>query len=71
MKRNLFWVGLIALVLCLSVTFLTGCAKKAGLKSDTATTQEQKAVSKGADGASSAEDQAAARERKGRCVKKS
>ncbi len=42
MKRNLFWVGLIALVLCLSVTFLTGCAKKAGLKSDTATTQEQK-----------------------------
>ena len=64
MKRNMFWVGLIALVLCLSVTFLTGCAKKAGLKSDTATTQEQKAVSKGADGASSAEvDQAAARER--------
>lgn len=56
MKRNLFWVGLIALVLCLSVTFLTGCAKKAGLKSDTATTQEQKAVTK----APSADDQAAA-----------
>lgn len=63
MKRNLFWVGLIALVLCLSVTFLTGCAKKAGLKSDTATTQEQKAVTKGPAGASSVEDQAAARER--------
>ncbi|MDP1990426.1 MAG: OmpA family protein [Syntrophales bacterium] len=63
MKRNMFWVGMIALVLCLSVTFLTGCAKKAGLKSDTATTQEQKAVSKGSDGVSSAEDQAAARER--------
>ena len=61
----MFWVGLIALVLCLSVTFLTGCAKKAGLKSDTATTQEQKAaVTKGPDGASSAADQdAAARER--------
>ena len=67
MKRNMFWVGLIALVLCLSVTFLTGCAKKAGLKSDTATTQEQKAVSKGSEGvsggASSEADQAAARER--------
>jgi len=61
MKRNLFWVGLIALVLCLSVTFLTGCAKKAGLKSDMATTQEQKAVTKAPD--SSAADQAAAMER--------
>ena len=60
MKRNLFWVGLIALVLCLSVTFLTGCAKKAGLKSDTATTQEQKAVTKAPGGPSSADDQAAA-----------
>ncbi|MCL5808466.1 MAG: peptidoglycan-associated lipoprotein Pal [Deltaproteobacteria bacterium] len=56
MKRNLFWVGLIALILCLSVTFLTGCAKKAAVKSDTATTQEQKAVTK----APSADDQAAA-----------
>jgi peptidoglycan-associated lipoprotein len=63
MKRNMFWVGLIALVLCLSVTFLTGCAKKAGLKSDTATTQEQKALTQGSAGMSSAEDQAAARER--------
>ena len=63
MKRNLFWVGLIALVVCLSITFLTGCAKKAGVKSDTATTQEQKAVTKGPDRASSAADEAAARER--------
>lgn len=61
MKRNMFWVGLITLVLCLSVTFLTGCAKKAGLKSDTtATTQEQKAVAKGSDGAASMDDKAAA-----------
>jgi peptidoglycan-associated lipoprotein len=59
MKRNMFWVGLIAVVLCLSVAFLTGCAKKAGLKSDTAATQEQKAVT-GPSGSSSADDQAAA-----------
>jgi peptidoglycan-associated lipoprotein len=64
MKRNLFWVGLIALALCVSVTFLGGCAKKAGVKSDTATTQEQKAVAKdGAAGKASAQDEAAARER--------
>ncbi len=63
MKRNLIWVGLIALAFCLSVTFITGCAKKAGVKSDTATTQEQKAVTKGPDGASSAADEAADRER--------
>ena len=56
MKRNSFWVGLIALALCLSVTFLTGCAKKAGMKSDAAVTQEQKAVTK----APSADDKAAA-----------
>ena len=62
LKRNWFWVGLIALIFCLSVTF-TGCAKKVGLKSDAPTTQEQKAVTKapaaGASSASSAEDQAA------------
>ena len=59
LKRNLFWVGLIALIFCLSVTF-TGCAKKVGLKSDVSTTQEQKAVTKApAAGASSVEDQAA------------
>lgn len=59
MKRNWLWVGMIALVLCFSVTFLTGCAKKAGLKSDAATAQEQKMATKGPDGAPSAEDQAA------------
>jgi peptidoglycan-associated lipoprotein len=32
MRRSLLGMGLIALVLCLSVTFLTGCAKKAALK---------------------------------------
>lgn len=62
MKRNLFWVGVIALVLCFSVAFLSGCAKKAGVKSDTATTQEQKAVAKG-ESAGKAQDEAAARER--------
>lgn len=41
MKRNLVWVGMIALVLCLSATFLTGCAKKAALKEEAAI-QEQK-----------------------------
>jgi peptidoglycan-associated lipoprotein len=55
MKRNLVWVGLVALVLCLSVTFLTGCAKKAAVK-DTAITQEQKPV------AQAPADDAAARE---------
>ena len=44
MRRNWVWVGLIALVLCLSVTFLTGCAKKATLKEEAVVTQEQKAV---------------------------
>ena len=32
MRRNWVGVGLIALVLCFSVAFLTGCAKKATLK---------------------------------------
>jgi len=44
MKRNLVWVGLVALVLCLSVTFLTGCAKKAALKEEAVVTREQKPV---------------------------
>ncbi len=61
-KRKLFWVGLIALIICFAVTF-TGCAKKAGLKSDAPTTQEQKTVAKesavGAASASAVEDQAA------------
>ena len=59
MRRNWVWVGLIALVLCLSVTFLTGCAKKATLKEEAVVTQEQKAVSQ----APAVADDAAAREK--------
>ena len=65
MKRNLVWVGLIAIVLCVSVAFLTGCAKKAALKEGAGAgvagaVQEQKAVSAGT---TAAQDDAAARER--------
>jgi peptidoglycan-associated lipoprotein len=42
MRRNRVWVGLIALVLCLCVAFLTGCAKKATLREEAVVTQEQK-----------------------------
>ena len=58
MRRNWVAVGLIALVLCFSVAFLTGCAKKAALKEGAVVTQEQKAVSQAAK-----TDDAAARER--------
>ena len=61
MKRNLVWVGLVALVLCLSVTFLTGCAKKAALKEEMAVTREQKPFPQGP--ATTATDDQAARER--------
>ena len=61
MRRNWLWVGLIAFVLCLSVTFLTGCAKKATLKEGAVVTQEQKAVAQAPSVA--APDDAAARER--------
>lgn len=57
MRRNWVAVGLIALVLCFSVSFLTGCAKKAALKEGAVVTQEQKAVSQGPSA-----DDAAARE---------
>ena len=63
MKRNLVWVGLIAIVLCVSVAFLTGCAKKAALKEGAGVAgaaQDQKAVSAGT---TAAQDDAAARER--------
>lgn len=60
MRRNWVWVGLIALVLCLSVAFLTGCAKKAALRDGAVITQEQKAV---AGETTAAQDEAAARER--------
>ena len=59
MKRYWSWVGLIALVVCLSMTSLTGCAKKSGLTSGSPTTQDQKAG--GAAGVSSTDDQATAR----------
>jgi peptidoglycan-associated lipoprotein len=62
MRRDWVWVGLIALVLCLSVTFLTGCAKKAALKEGAVVTQEQKAVAAGTT-ATAAQDDSAARER--------
>jgi len=59
MKRSLLWVGLIALVLCLSVTFLTGCAKKAALKETAVVAPEQKPAAK----APAASDDQAAKER--------
>ncbi len=42
MKKNLVWIGLVALVLCLSVTFLAGCAKKRTVKDEGAINWEQK-----------------------------
>lgn len=60
MKRSLLWVGLIALVLSLSVTFLAGCAKKAGLK-ETAVMSQDKKPGVGPDALSKEEQ--AARER--------
>jgi peptidoglycan-associated lipoprotein len=62
MKRNLLAVVLIALVFSLSVTFLTGCAKKATMKEQAAMTQEQKAPAPGV-AAPSAQDDSAAKER--------
>ncbi len=63
MKRNLLAVVLIALVLSLSVTFLTGCAKKAGLKEQGMMTQEQKAAAPSMAKPGAPQDDAAARER--------
>ena len=64
MRRNWRWVGLIALVLCFSVAFMTGCAKKATLKEEAVTSQEQKAAVAKATAAEAAKgDDAAARER--------
>jgi peptidoglycan-associated lipoprotein len=44
MRRTWIGVGLIALVLCFSVAFLTGCAKKPVLKEGAVVTEEQKAL---------------------------
>ena len=63
MKRNLLAVVLIALVFSLSVTFLTGCAKKAGLKEQAMMTQEQKAAAPSMAAPATPQDDAAARER--------
>ena len=46
MKRSWGWAGLMALVLCISISWMTGCAKKAALKEAAVVTQEQKAVAK-------------------------
>jgi peptidoglycan-associated lipoprotein len=62
MKRSLLGLGLIALVLCLSVTFLTGCAKKAALKETAVVSPESKPVVKTPPPAK-LDDDAAAREK--------
>jgi peptidoglycan-associated lipoprotein len=62
MKRSWGWVGLMALVLCLSVSWMTGCAKKATLKEAAVVTQEQKAVAQ-APAATSAPDSRVTRDR--------
>lgn len=59
MKRSLGSVGLMALVLCLSVSWMTGCAKKATLQEGAVVTQEQKAVAQAPAEATAADDQAA------------
>jgi peptidoglycan-associated lipoprotein len=42
MKGNLLRVGMIPLIFCLSITFLIGCAKKSGMKTESTVTREQK-----------------------------
>jgi peptidoglycan-associated lipoprotein len=45
MKKRRLWAGLVPLVLCLSVTFLTGCSTKKGeIKNNLLVTQAQKPV---------------------------
>ncbi len=62
MKRSLRWAGLIALVFCLSVTFLTGCATKSALKETAVVSPESKPVTK-TPVPSKAGDDAAAKEK--------
>ena len=53
-----------ALILCLSVSWMTGCAKKASLKEGAVVTQEQRAVAQTpAEASAAAADDQAARER--------
>ena len=63
MRRNWVWVWLIAFVLCVSVAFLTGCAKKAALKEGAGISQGQTGVASGTTTGISAADEAAAREK--------
>ena len=60
MKRRRLWAGLVALVLCLSVTFLTGCTKKGEITNRLQVTQAQKPIAKAA---TETADEQAARER--------
>jgi peptidoglycan-associated lipoprotein len=62
MKRSWGWAGLIALVLCLSVTFLTGCTKKTALKETAVVAPEAKSAAK-ATATSKSSDDAAAKEK--------
>jgi peptidoglycan-associated lipoprotein len=63
MKRSWKWAGLIALVLCLSVTFLTGCTKKTALKETAVVSPESKPVAKAPAVTSKSSDEAAAKEK--------
>jgi peptidoglycan-associated lipoprotein len=63
MKRNLLTVALIVLVFCFSMTFLTGCAKKAALKEQAVVTQEQKPAAEAPAMAAPPKEDTAARER--------
>jgi peptidoglycan-associated lipoprotein len=63
MKRSWGWIGLMALVLCLSVSWMTGCAKKATLKEAAVVTQEQKAVAQAPVAVTSPPDSRVARDR--------
>lgn len=65
MKRSWGWAGLIALILCLSVTFLTGCATKTALKETAVVAPESKPAAKMPPAPSKVDD-AAAREKAAR-----
>jgi len=64
MKKNLLSMGLIILALCISVTYLTGCAKKAAVKDQVTVTQEGRPAAAAPAAPSAVKpDDAAARER--------
>lgn len=63
MKKNLLSIGLIVLALCISITYLTGCAKKASVKEQVTVTQERKPAVAATVPAVKPVDEAAARER--------